>query len=457
MFKKVLVANRGEIAVQIIRALHDLHIKAVAVYSVADKDSLFVSLADEAVCIGGFQPSESYLNMSQIISAANLTGCEAIHPGYGFLSENPEFADLCTKCHIKYIGPSSKLITLMGNKANARSTMKKHGVPVIPGSDGPVKGLKEAKEVADKIGYPILLKAVAGGGGKGIREVDHAADLESAFLQTQEEARISFDDDRIYIEKLLHGAKHVEMQVIADNFGNVVYLPERDCSMQRNHQKIMEESPCTQISSAQRQQIGELLAKTTREIGYTNTGTYEFLMDNKNNMYFMEMNARLQVEHTISEEVTGIELIKAQILVAANEKLPFTQKDAEVKGYAIECRLNAEDPENNFMPSPGTISKLFLPMGTLGVRIDSGVTTGSFISPYYDSMIAKLIVHMDDRKDAVTKMKRMLKELQINGVKTNTNFLSTLLNTDAFKKSTYTNEFVQKHLLTEQGGFHESN
>lgn len=453
MFKKVLVANRGEIAVQIIRALHDMNIKAVAVYSVADKDSLFVSLADEAVCIGASQPADSYLNIARIISAANLTGCEAIHPGYGFLSENPEFADLCDQCHIKYIGPSPELIELMGNKSNARSTMKKHGVPVIPGSDGTIKNVAQAQAVADEIGYPVLLKAASGGGGKGIREVDDARDLKSAFLQTQEEARISFNDDSIYVEKLLREAKHVEMQVIADNYGHVVYLPERDCSMQRNHQKIMEESPCTQITSKERHHIGKIVANATKEIGYTNTGTYEFLMDENNNMYFMEMNARLQVEHTISEEVTGIELIKAQVMVTAGEKLPFTQKDAEVKGYALECRLNAEDPEHNFMPSPGKINKLILPMGTLGVRIDSGVTTGSFISPFYDSMIAKLIVHMDSREQAVIKMKRMLKELKISGVTTNTKFLSTLLNTDAFKQGTYTNAFVQKHLLTKQGAF----
>ncbi len=427
MFKKVLVANRGEIAVQIIRALHDMNITAVAVYSSADKDSLFVRLADEAICIGGPQPSESYLNMAQIISAANLTGCEAIHPGYGFLSENAEFAELCETCHIKFIGPSHELISLMGDKSNAREAMKRAGVPVIPGSEGVVSTVAQAKRVAEDIGYPVLLKSAAGGGGKGIREVDDPDALQAAFEQTQQEARLSYDDEDIYVEKLIRHAKHVEMQVIADTFGNVVYLPERDCSLQRNHQKVIEESPCLLISPEERKHLGEIVANATLKLGYTNTGTYEFLMDDAHHFYFMEMNTRLQVEHTITEEVTGIELVKAQLAVAAGEKLAFSQADAAVKGHALECRLNAEDPANNFAPQPGQISQLLFPAGSLGVRIDSGVTAGSFISPFYDSMIAKLIVHLNDWDAVIAKMKRVLGELEIEGIQTNQDFLKALI------------------------------
>lgn len=454
MFKKVLVANRGEIAVQIIRALHDMGITAVAVYSSADKDSLFVHLADEAICIGGPQPSESYLNMAQIISAANLTGCEAIHPGYGFLSENAEFAQLCETCHIKFIGPSDQLIELMGDKANAREAMKNAGVPVIPGSDGVVNAVLQAEAVAEKIGFPVLLKSAAGGGGKGIREVDRPEDLRSAFEQTQQEARISYNDGDIYVEKLIRKAKHVEMQVIADNFGHVVYLPERDCSLQRNHQKVIEESPCVLISPKERKELGRIVANATLKLGYTNTGTYEFLMDDDHHFYFMEMNTRLQVEHTITEEVTGIELVKGQLAVAAGEKLPFTQADAAVKGHALECRLNAEDPANNFAPQPGQINHLFFPAGSLGVRIDSGVTTGSFISPFYDSMIAKVIVHLNDRDTVISKMHRILKELEIEGIRTNQDFLDYLISTDKFHEGIYSTSYIQNEVLSDKEGFH---
>lgn len=454
MFKKVLVANRGEIAVQIIRALHDMNITAVAVYSSADKDSLFVRLADEAICIGGPQPSESYLNMAQIISAANLTGCEAIHPGYGFLSENAEFAELCETCHIKFIGPSHELISLMGDKSNAREAMKRAGVPVIPGSDGVVSTVAQAKRVAEDIGFPVLLKSAAGGGGKGIREVDDPDALQAAFEQTQQEARLSYDDEDIYVEKLIRHAKHVEMQVIADTFGNVVYLPERDCSLQRNHQKVIEESPCLLISPEERKHLGEIVANATLKLGYTNTGTYEFLMDDAHHFYFMEMNTRLQVEHTITEEVTGIELVKAQLAVAAGEKLAFSQADAAVKGHALECRLNAEDPANNFAPQPGQISQLLFPAGSLGVRIDSGVTAGSFISPFYDSMIAKLIVHLNDRDAVIAKMKRVLGELEIEGIQTNQDFLKALIGTDQFKQGTYSTSFIENDVLSDKEGFH---
>lgn len=447
MFKKVLVANRGEIAVQIIRALHDMDIVAVAVYSSADQDSLFVSLADEAVKIGGPQPSESYLNMAEIISAANLTGCEAIHPGYGFLSENAEFAALCEECHIKFIGPDSDIITLMGDKSNARIAMKKAGVPVIPGSDGVVNDVATAKQIADEIGYPVLLKSAAGGGGKGIREVDEPDELESAFLSTQQEARISYDDDDIYVEKLLTHTKHIEMQVIADNFGDVVYLPERDCSLQRNHQKVIEESPCTLISQEEREMLGGIVTKATKSLKYTNTGTFEFLMDQDHNFYFMEMNTRLQVEHTVTEEVTGLELIKAMILVANGDRLPFTQADATVKGYAIECRLNAENPYQGFAPQPGKIDHLYLPVGTMGVRFDSGIIQGSFISPFYDSMIAKVIVHLDNREIAVKKMKRVLSELEIGGVTTNQDFLAEIIHSDGFAGGKFDTNFIEDEIL----------
>lgn len=381
MFKKVLIANRGEIAVQIIRALHEMDIKAVAVYSTADKDSMFVKLADESVCIGGPQPNESYLNMAAVIDAAILTGSEAIHPGYGFLSENAEFAELCEKCSIKFIGPSSKVIDLMGNKSHAKAAMKNSGVPTIPGSDGSIDSLDDALKLADEIGYPVMLKAAAGGGGKGIRECDDEEALKEIFNTTKREARISYNDDSLYMEKDLSDAKHIEMQVIADQKGNVVYFPERDCSLQRGHQKIIEETPCMEVSQSQRDYLGKLVAKATKEIGYENTGTFEFLLDEKtNNFYFMEMNTRLQVEHTVSEEVAGVQLIKAQIQVAAGEALPFTQDDIKVDSYAIECRINAEDPAHGFLPAPGTLRKVNFPFGTKGVRIDSGVEQGDTIS-----------------------------------------------------------------------------
>lgn len=449
MFKKVLVANRGEIAVQIIRALHELNITAVAIYSSADKDALFVQLADEAICIGGPQPAQSYLNMSQILSAANLTGCEAIHPGYGFLSENAEFARLCAECHIAFIGPTPEVIDLMGDKAHARAAMQKSGVPVIPGSEGTVASLAEAMTTAHRIGYPILLKAAEGGGGKGIRAVAAAADLPAAFRETQREARLNYGDDRIYIEKLVTNAKHIEMQVIADTHGHIVYLPERDCSMQRHHQKVIEESPCQDITPAERAKLGNIVVQACHQIGYTNTGTFEFLMDSHHHFYFLEMNTRLQVEHTVTEEVTGLQLIKAMVRVAAGESLPFTQADAQVKGYALECRINAEDPANNFRPSPGTLQQLYLPDGTLGVRIDSGVTTGSTIPPFYDAMIAKLIVHLPTREETIVKMQRVLGECIVRGIAINRDFLQALLASPKFADAQYTTDYIEQEFLPE--------
>ena len=449
MFKKVLVANRGEVAVQIIRALHEMNIKAVAVYSTADADSLFVKLADESVCIGGPFPDESYLNMAAIIDSAVLCGCDALHPGYGFLSENADFAELCEQCGIKFIGPSAKVINLMGNKGNAKEAMRQNGVPTIPGSDGFVDTYKQAKEVAKETGYPIMLKAAAGGGGKGIRKVLNEAELRKAFTDTKREAKLSFGDDRLYMEKDLSDAKHIEMQVIADEHGHVIYFPERDCSMQRNHQKVIEESPCSQITEQKRQELGQIVVKAAKGIGYTNTGTFEFLMDQDHNFYFMEMNTRLQVEYTITEEVTGVEIIKAQIMVAQGQELPFTQADCAVNGYSIECRINAEDPSNNFTPSPGKLEQMKFPDESDSIRIDSGVEAGDMISPYYDSMIAKIIVHKPTKREAVSKMKRILTNFVVEGVTTNRDFLIDLISDRHFLAGDFNNNYIESTFLKE--------
>lgn len=433
MFSKVLVANRGEIAVQIIRVLHDMGIKAVAVYSTADRDSLFVRLADEAICVGDALPTASYLNMQNILSAAVLTACDAIHPGYGFLSENPKFAERCAESQITFIGPDAELMAIMGDKARARETMRAAGVPVIPGSEDVVRSVAEAEQIGHAIGFPLLLKAAAGGGGKGIRRVEDMSTLKVAFQEAQQEALASFGDDSMYIEKVITQAKHIEVQVVADTFSNIVTLPERDCSMQRKHQKVIEESPCALLTDDERQRLMQTVSRAVAHIGYTNTGTFEFLMDDTHQFYFMEMNTRLQVEHTISEAVTGLELIKAQLLVAAGEPLPFKQSDVQLSGHAIECRLNAEDPAQDFMPQPGKLQHLYFPVGTLGVRIDSGIVAGDAIQPFYDSMIAKLIVHGETREEAIAKMQRVLQETTIDGVKTNKAYLSRLLMTDDFQ------------------------
>ncbi|MEJ6348914.1 acetyl-CoA carboxylase biotin carboxylase subunit [Holzapfeliella sp. He02] len=443
MFSKVLVANRGEIALQIIRSLQEMNIKAVAIYSTADKNELFVKQADEAVCIGEGPANKSYLDMSEVISAAVLTGCEALHPGYGFLSENAEFAELCESCGITYIGPKYQTINLMGNKSNARLTMKNSGVPVIPGSDGLVDTAEDAVKIAEQIGYPVMLKAADGGGGKGMRQANNKEEVLTLFEQTQQEAKLSFNNGSLYLEKIIEKAKHIEVQVMSDQFGNTVYFPERDCSLQFHHQKVLEETPCRLINDNQRQQLGEIVVKACQEIGYLNTGTFEFLMDEDQNFYFMEMNTRLQVEHTVTEEVSGVEMIKTQIKVAAGEALPFKQEDVKATGHALECRINAQNPAQNFTPSPGQIKKLNLPMGTLGVRIDTGITADSFISPYYDSMIAKLIVHMDTREQTINKMKRLLGEFEIEGVKSNHLFLRDLLSDETVENETFNNDYIE--------------
>ncbi|TBX42563.1 acetyl-CoA carboxylase biotin carboxylase subunit [Lactiplantibacillus paraplantarum] len=447
MFKKVLVANRGEIAVQIIRVLHEMGIKAVAVYSVADQESLFVHLADEAVCIGAGPVNQSYLNMQAIISAANLTGCQAIHPGYGFLSENAEFAQMCADCQLTFIGPHPEVIDQMGDKENARQTMQQLGVPVIPGSPSVLKDVDAALQAAHDLGYPVMIKAAAGGGGKGIRAVNNDQDLAKAFRTAQQEAQASYDDHRLYLEKIIAPAKHIEVQVLADQQGHVIYLPERDCSLQRNHQKVLEESPCAAIITTERTKLGRLVADATKKLGYTNTGTYEFLMDQEHQFYFLEMNTRLQVEHTVTEMVTGIELIKAQVRIAAGMPLTITQADVHIHGVAMECRLNAEDPYHEFRPQPGKITQLIYPMGTLGVRIDAGVVTGSVIAPFYDSMIAKMIVHGTDRETVIRKMHRCLLELTIEGVQTNRTFLAGLVADTTVRRGTYTTAYIEQDFL----------
>lgn len=449
MFQKVLVANRGEIAVQIIRALHEMDIAAVSVYSTADENSLFVKLADEAVCIGGPQPADSYLNMFNIISAAVLTGCDAIHPGYGFLSENAEFARLCKESNLVFIGPHYKTINLMGNKSRARETMISANVPVIPGSNGMVRDLENAMVVAKQIGYPIMLKAADGGGGKGIRRINSSEDLKKAYQEAKREAETSFGNSDLYIEKIIENAKHIEMQVIADQFGHYVFLPERDCSLQRNNQKVIEETPCATISHPERESLGDIVVRAAKAINYYNTGTIEFLMDENHNFYFMEMNTRLQVEHTVTEEVTGIELIKEQIKIAEGLKLDFSQADVEILGHAIECRINAEDPSNGFMPSAGTIKHLFFPDGTMGVRIDSGITYGSMIPPFYDSMISKIIVKMPNRVQATRKMRRVLDEFEIEGVTSNKAFLEALLVDKGFEQGLFTTKYIENVFLKE--------
>lgn len=447
MFKKVLVANRGEIAVRIIRSLKEMGIKTVAIYSVADQHSLHVQLADEAVCVGGNRPQDSYLNMKNILAAAVGTGAEAIHPGFGFLSENSEFVEMCEACGITFIGPHSETIELMGNKANARVRMQQSAVPVIPGSEGFIADADGALKVAAKVGYPVMLKAAAGGGGKGIRRVDHEEDLVAAFNNAQREAQSAFGDGRMYLEKIMTNVKHIEVQVFRDRAGHMAYFPERDCSVQRNKQKMIEESPCSQLTAAERAHLGEIALRATEAIDYLNTGTIEFLMDQEHHFYFMEMNTRIQVEHTISEMITGIDLVKAQIIVAAGGDLPFTQNDVRISGHAIECRINAEDPQRNFMPAVGKVTKLYLPVGNLGVRIDSELYSGATISPYYDAMIAKVVAWGHDRDEAIAKMIRLLKEMRVEGVTTNQQFHLEILKDPVFRAGTFTTDYVETQVL----------
>lgn len=442
---KILIANRGEIAVRIIRACKEMNIRTVAIYSEVDKDALHTRLADEAICIGPAAPSKSYLNIRSIIEAAYITGADTIHPGFGFLSENAEFAKICEESNIKFIGPTSKVIDLLGNKSNSKELMKEAGVPVIPGSDGSVKGLKDAILIAEKIGYPVMLKAAAGGGGKGIRIVNNSNELETNYNIVKQEAKNSFNDDEIYIEKFIKNPRHVEIQILADEHGNVVHLGERDCSIQRKHQKIIEETPSTAIDDKLRNKMGNAAIKAAKVAGYTSCGTVEFLVDSDKNFYFMEMNTRIQVEHPITEMRTGIDIVKEQIKIAAGEELKFKQKEIEFRGHAIECRINAENPNKNFMPCPGKIKEINLPGGN-GVRVDTAIYNGYTIPPNYDSMIAKIIVYGITRNEAIAKMKRSLEELVIDGVDTNRDFLFDIIRNPNFIRGNFDTSFVEKEI-----------
>lgn len=445
MFKKVLIANRGEIAVRVIRACRELGIHTVAVYSTADKNALHAKIADEAVCIGPAASKDSYLNVRAIISACEVTGADAIHPGFGFLSENPSFARACEKCGITFIGPRAESIEMLGDKAQAKETMKEAGVPVILGSDGAIFNVDAAHTLANDLGYPVMVKASAGGGGRGIRIVRSDDELEAMMTAAKQEALACFGNDEIYIEKFIENPKHIEIQILADNYGNVVSLGERDCSMQRRNQKVLEEapSPAAFMNEELRAKMGKAACTAARVCGYRNAGTVEFLVDNKGNFYFMEMNTRIQVEHPITEAITGIDLVKQQLLIAGGEKLRFTQDDIQIRGHAIECRINAENPEFGFRPSPGVINSLHIP-GGMGIRVDSAVYQGYEITPYYDSMIGKLITYAATREEAIAKMKWALAEFIVDGVATNIDFQLKLIRTDAFTDGNYDNGYLNR-------------
>lgn len=444
MFTKVLIANRGEIAVRIIRACEELGIKTVAVYSEADANALHVQIADEAYCIGPTSAKESYLNMNNIISIANLTGATAIHPGFGFLSENADFAEKCKQFNITFIGPSPEAIRKMGDKNTARTTMKNAGVPIVPGTKDIVNDLQEAITVAEEVKYPVIIKATAGGGGKGMRVANSADDLEKALTQAQKEAEASFGNAGVYIEKYVQEPRHVEIQVLGDQHGNVIHLGERDCSIQRRHQKLVEESPSPALNDSLRRRMGEAAVKAAQAVNYCGAGTVEFLLDKNGDFYFMEMNTRIQVEHPVTEMVTGVDLIKEQISVAFGNKLMIKQKDIRITGHAIECRINAENPAKNFMPSPGTIH-MYLPPGGYGVRVDSSCYPGYTVSPFYDSMVAKLIVHGKDRNEAIQRMKRALNEFVIDGINTTIPFHIELLNQPDFIAGEFDTGFLEKN------------
>ena len=440
---KILIANRGEIAVRIIRACKEMNIKTVAIYSEVDKNALHTRLADEAICIGPALSTKSYLNIKNIIEAAYITGSDSIHPGFGFLSENSQFAKICEESNIKFIGPNSKIIDLLGNKSNAKELMKKAGVPVIPGSDGSVKGIEDAILIAEEIGYPVILKAAAGGGGKGIRIANDVEELEKNYNIVKQEAKISFGDDSIYIEKFIKNPRHVEIQILADEHGNVVHLGERDCSIQRKHQKVIEETPSTIVDDKLRNKMGDAAVKAAKVAGYTSCGTIEFLVDDDKNFYFMEMNTRIQVEHPITEMRTGIDIVKEQIKIAGGEELKFKQKEIEFKGHSIECRINAENPSKNFMPCPGKIEGINLPGGN-GIRVDTAIYSGYTIPPNYDSMIAKIISFGTTRNEAIAKMKRALEELVIDGVDTNRDFLFEIIRHPDFIRGNFDTSFIEK-------------
>ncbi len=443
MFQKILIANRGEIAVRILRACKEMGIATVAVFSEADRDCLHTYLADEAVCVGPAPSSESYLNIQNILSAAVNKKADAIHPGFGFLSENAEFAEICERSNIRFIGPSQKSILLLGDKSAAKRTMQECHVPTIPGSDGEILDFEEAKRVADQIGFPLLIKASAGGGGRGIRLVHEASELETAFREAASEAKKYFGNPAVYIEKLLQNTRHIEFQILADHYGNIIHLGERDCSMQRRRQKLLEETPSVAVDAALRARMGEAAVNAAKAVGYQNTGTVEFLLTPEGEFYFMEMNTRIQVEHPVTEMVTGLDLIKEQIRIASGQPLTLRQEDVQFRGHAIECRINAEDANKNFMPTGGTFSQLHIPGGP-GVRFDSQLYTGYTMPMYYDSMIGKLIVHAPTREEAIARMQRALSEMIIDGVVTNTPFQQQLLNFPAFQEGQYSTSSIEE-------------
>ena len=443
MIRKILIANRGEIAVRIIRACKELGISTVAVYSEQDKDAMHTQLADEAICIGSGKSKDSYLNSTNILSAAVATKSNAIHPGFGFLSENATFAAMCEACNIKFIGPKSETIDLLGNKSMAREVMTRAKVPVIPGSKGIIETFEEAKKEAKRIGYPIMIKASSGGGGKGIRLVRQEEELENAFYTAKSEGATNFGDDSVYMERFIENPRHIEFQIIADNHGNVVHLGERDCSIQRRNQKVLEEAPARVLTEELRQKMGEAAINGAKAAGYVNAGTMEFLLDKSGEFYFMEMNTRIQVEHPVTEMITSVDIVKEQINIANNNKLSFKQEDIVLRGHAIECRVNAEMPYRNFAPCPGKITFLNIPGGN-GVRVDTAVYSGYTIPPLYDSMIAKLIVHGKDRNEAIHKMIRALEEFVIEGIESNIDFQFDILNNEVFKSGNFDTSFISK-------------
>ena len=447
MIKKVLVANRGEIAVRIIRACREMGIETVAVYSQADEEALHTQLADEAICIGPASSSESYLNMEQIISATLVSGADAIHPGFGFLSENSKFVELCEKCNITFIGPSSEVIQKMGNKAQARSTMIEAGVPVIPGSKEAVRDVSRGAEIAEEIGYPVMIKAALGGGGKGMRVAETRETFAASFQTAQKEAQMAFGDGTMYLERFVRNPRHIEFQILADCYGNVIHLGERDCSIQRNHQKMIEESPSVVIDEELRSRMGQAAVQAAKAAGYTNAGTIEFLLERDGQFYFMEMNTRIQVEHPVTEWVTGVDLIQEQLRVASGMPLSVTQGEVRLSGHAIECRINAENPAKNFRPCPGKITEMHLP-GGFGVRVDTAAYDGYVIPAFYDSMLAKLIVHGRTREEAIARMRSALGEVVIEGVDTNVDYLYSILNEEEYLAGRADIEFVER--LTER-------
>ena len=443
MISKVLVANRGEIAVRVIRACKELGIKTVAIYSDADKEAMHTQLADEAICVGAGKSKDSYLNEINIISAAVTTKCNAIHPGFGFLSENAEFASICEECNIKFIGPSSETMSIMGNKSRARDIMKSAGVPVVPGSDGVVATYEDAMVEARKIGFPLMIKASAGGGGKGIRLVRKFEELENAYNTAKSEAKNNFNDDSVYMEKFIENPRHIEFQILGDSFGNVVHLGERDCSVQRRNQKVIEEAPSYILSAELREKMGDVAVRAAKAVNYVNAGTIEFLVDKNNDFYFMEMNTRIQVEHPITEMITNVDIVKEQLKIASGEEMKLNQDMIKIDGHAIECRINAENPSRNFAPCPGKIKFLNLPGGN-GIRVDTAVYPGYTIPPLYDSMIAKLIVHGKTREEAIRKMISALEEVVIEGIDSNVDFHISILNNNRFREGSFDTSFISE-------------